>query len=136
VNTSSPIDLRQAALDCVSDMGDVFWDYDAVRDAARQYRDPSEVAADAIEKTLREVVLDASVSAGALLRAEYETLLSELSDEPPDDQIVGTLVTNAEWTERGAREVLVFSRQYGRSILRNALALAEAMEIEDGDAGF
>lgn len=70
-----------------------------------------------------------------LLQAEYETLLSELPDSPTEDQIIGTLVANADWTERGAREVLQLAQRYGTSILRNALALAAAMRIEDGSEG-
>jgi hypothetical protein len=129
MNTSPSTDLRQTALDCVSDMGDIFWDYNARRDASGQYRDPFEVAADAVEKTLREVVLDvlSANRADAILRDEYETLI--------DEQIIRTLVANADWTKNGASEVLQLARRYGTSILRNALALAAAMQIEDGSAG-
>ena len=137
MNTSPSTDLRQTALNCVSDMGDIFWDYDARRDASGQFRDPSEVAADAVEKTLREVVVDvlSANRADAILRAEYETLIAELPKTPTDEQIIGTLVANADWTRKGAREVLQLARRYGTSILRNALALAAAMQIEDGNAG-
>ena len=75
-----------------------------------------------------------AVSRDAILLFEYETLMAELPSTPTDEQIVGTLVANADWTERGAREVLQLARRYGTSILRNALALAEAMGIEDGDS--
>ena len=40
-----------------------------------------------------------------------------------------------DWTEQGAREVLQLARRYGTSVLRNALALAAAMKIEDGNVG-
>jgi len=46
-------DLRQMAIDCVSEMGDVFWDYDSRRDAHDEYRDPREIAIEEVEKTLR-----------------------------------------------------------------------------------
>jgi len=69
------------------------------------------------------------------LLAEYETLIAELPKAPTDEQIIGTLVANADWTRNGASEVLQLAQRYGTSILRNALALAEAMEIEDGNAG-
>jgi hypothetical protein len=135
MNTSPSTDLRQTALDCVSDMGDVFWDYKAARDAPLQFREPHDVAAEAIERTLREVVLDvlSTVRADSILRSEYETLVNELPKTPTDDQIIGWLVANADWTERGASEVLRLARAYGRFILRNALA--EAINIEDGSAG-
>ena len=137
MNTSPSTDLRQTALDCVYDMGDIFWDYDAQRDASGQYRDPFEVAAESVEKTLREVVLDVQGAnrADAMLRAEYETLIAELPKKPTDEQIIRTLVANADWTGNGASEVLQLARRYGTSILRNALALAAAMQIEDGNEG-
>lgn len=69
------------------------------------------------------------------LLAEYETIIADLGAEATDDQIVRALVERADWTERGAHEVLQLARRYGTSILRNALALAQAMNIEDGDAG-
>lgn len=40
-----------------------------------------------------------------------------------------------KWTAQGARKVLQLARRYGTSILRSALALAAAMQIEDGNAG-
>jgi hypothetical protein len=137
MNTSPATDLRQTALDCVSDMGDIFWDYGTRRDASGQYRDPCEVAADAVEKTLREVVFDVQGAnrADALLRAEYETLIAELPKKPTDGQIIRTLVANADWTRNGASVVLQLAQRYGTSVLRNALALAAAMQIEDGEAG-
>jgi len=137
MNTSPSTDLRQSAIDCVSDMGDIFWDYDAMRDAPGQYRDPREVATDAVERAFGEVVFDAlgANHAAISLRSEYETLIAELPETRTDQHIVGTLVANADWTDNGAREVLQLARRYGTSILRNALALAEAMKIEDGDAG-
>ena len=137
MNASLSTDLHQTAIDCVSEMGDIFWDYDPGRDTPRAYRDPTEVAVDAVEKTLREAIPDASSAnrAALSLRAEYETLAAELPESPTDEQLVGTLVANADWTPRGAREILKLARRYGTSILRNALALADALGIEDGDAG-
>jgi spore coat protein CotH len=38
-------------------------------------------------------------------------------------------------TEQGARTIVRLARQYGASIIRNALALATAMSIEDGEPG-
>ena len=69
------------------------------------------------------------------LLAEYETIVADLGTEATDDQIVRALVERSEWTGQGAREVLQLARGYGTSILRNAMALAETMNIEDGDAG-
>jgi hypothetical protein len=69
------------------------------------------------------------------LLAEYETIITDLGAEATDEQIVRALVERGDWTEQGAREVLQLARRYGTSILRNALALAAAMQIEDGNAG-
>ena len=69
------------------------------------------------------------------LLAEYETIITDLGADATDEQIVRALADRADWTEQGAREVLHLARGYGTSILRNALALAEAMRIEDGDVG-
>lgn len=69
------------------------------------------------------------------LLAEYDTIIAEVGEDATDDQVVAALVRDADWTEQGAREVLHLARQYGTSILRNALALASAMQIEDGEAG-
>jgi hypothetical protein len=69
------------------------------------------------------------------LLAEYETIITDLGAEATDEQIVRALVERGDWTEQGAREVLQLARRYGTSILRNALALAVAMQIEDGNAG-
>lgn len=70
-----------------------------------------------------------------VLIAEYDTLIARLGDNATDSQIIAALVRDADWTEQGAREVLQLARNYGTSILRNALALASAMQIEDGEAG-
>jgi len=69
------------------------------------------------------------------LLAEYETIIIDLGAEPTDQEIVRALVERGEWTEKGAREVLQLARRYGTSMLRNSLALATAMNIEDGNAG-
>ena len=69
------------------------------------------------------------------LLAEYETIVAELCDDPTDEDIIGALVVKAGWTRQGATAILMLSRVYGTAILRNALALANAMGIEDGESG-
>jgi hypothetical protein len=69
------------------------------------------------------------------LLAEYETIITEFSAHPTDEDIVGALVARGDWTKHGARAILMLARAYGTPILRNALALANAMGIEDGDSG-
>ena len=70
-----------------------------------------------------------------ILLAEYDNLIAKVGEGATDEQIVAALVRDAEWTEQGAQEVLHLARKFGTSILRNALALATAMQIEDGEAG-
>jgi len=137
MNTSSLVNLHQTALDCVSDMGDVFWDYDSFRHPNSESRDPRDVAADAVEKVLREVVIVAQASnrADAVLRSEYEAIVADLPGDPSDTELVNSLVAKAAWSETGANEIIRLARDYGTSILRNALALAAAMQIEDGSVG-
>ena len=67
-----------------------------------------------------------------VLLSEYEIIIAEVGEDATNEQIVAALVRDADWTEQGASEVLQLARKYGTSILRNALALASAMSIEDG----
>lgn len=69
-----------------------------------------------------------------VLASEYDTVIAEVGEDASDDQIVAVLMRDADWTEQGAREVLHLARKYGTSILRNALALAAAMRVEDGSS--
>lgn len=65
---------------------------------------------------------------------EYAQITSGVNSTN-DDEVVSRMIRDGEWTEDGARIVLELTRQYGTSILRNALALACALDIEDGNAG-
>jgi hypothetical protein len=69
------------------------------------------------------------------LLAEYEALIAALGEHPTDEQIVQSLVEQADWTERGAHSIVKLAREYGTAILRNALALADAMGVEDAASG-
>lgn len=66
---------------------------------------------------------------------EYQTLIVEVDDLDDDSKLERLLMTEAEWSQRGAHEILRLARYYGTFVLSNALALAEALEIEDGDCG-
>ncbi len=70
-----------------------------------------------------------------VLLSEYEVILAEVGEDATNEQIVAALVRDGDWTEQGASEVLQLAQKYGTSILRNALALASAMSIEDGTGG-
>lgn len=66
---------------------------------------------------------------------EYTTLLDALVPSPKDEEIRAFLIRHSEWSERGAATVLALAKHYGTFVLANALALAEALEVEDGEAG-
>jgi len=69
------------------------------------------------------------------LTDEYGKLLGELASTGEDEQIHELLVQHADWTSSGAAVLIRLARTYGTFVLANALALAETMEIEDGDVG-
>jgi len=135
--TSSSIDLHEMADDCVDNMGDIFWDYDARRDTLGDYRDPREVAVGTVERTLRRMVANLSSSEPNLsrLHAEYTAIIADLPTPLDRARLLRELVKQADWTEHSAREVLTLAQQYGTSALRKALALALVMGIEDGNVG-
>jgi hypothetical protein len=74
------------------------------------------------------------------LAPEYETLVWE-SMNPRSKRIDWTrlhrgLTETAEWTEDAATHLVHLARSYGAFVLRNALAIAVAADIEDGEMGF
>jgi hypothetical protein len=69
------------------------------------------------------------------LLSEYETIVTDLGEGATHEQIVRALVERGDWTEKGASAVVTLAQEYGVFVLRNALALAEALGIEDGAAG-
>jgi len=46
------------------------------------------------------------------------------------------LHNDMEWTQEGAVQVAALAREYGAFVLRNALALAVSLGIEDGELGY
>lgn len=70
-----------------------------------------------------------------VILCEYDAIIANVGEDATDAQLVAALVGEADWTEEGAHEVVQLARKYGTSILRNALALASAMNIEDGSSG-
>lgn len=69
------------------------------------------------------------------LLAEYEGLIAKTGEDATDEEIIAALTERQDWTDKGARAILTLARTYGTAILRNALALASAMNIEDGAGG-
>lgn len=70
------------------------------------------------------------------LSDEYRSLVDRMEDPTDTARLTASLVRDAEWTEEGAATVLMLAKQYGTFVLANATALAEALGIEDGEAGF
>ncbi|MDA8100615.1 MAG: hypothetical protein M0042_13440 [Nitrospiraceae bacterium] len=73
---------------------------------------------------------------------EYKTILKPAVKISADyinldsDKIEDLLVAEGEWTPSAAEHLLRLSKDYGSFMLRNALALSLALEIEDGALGF
>ncbi len=75
------------------------------------------------------------------LISEYKTVIFEarVSEIAPDvdwPRLAHLLVNSSGWTPNGAQELVMITRGYGIFMLRNALALALALGLEDGELGY
>ena len=68
----------------------------------------------------------------SMLEAYKEKSFGQLST----DHILSELSSNHDWTFQGAQAIFSLAKEYGAFMLRNAFALAIALEQEDGDLGF
>jgi len=72
--------------------------------------------------------------------SEYQGLLASAKVERVQtrdvDRLVQQLSRSHDWTELGARAIVSLANEYGAFMLRNALALAIALNKEDGNLGF
>ena len=72
--------------------------------------------------------------------AEYTDLVRSTTSDPKTtidrDAIVRKLSSEHDWTERGASVLVSLALDYGAFMLKNAHALAIALDKEDGDLGF
>ena len=72
------------------------------------------------------------------LLSEYNTVVAE-AGRPDSDEfwecLKGKLVTTSEWSNPAAEHLVTLARSYGSFVLRNAYALAFALELEDGELG-
>ena len=87
-------------------------------------------------------MIDDSAEINGLVE-EYKTLLQECDpnnrlaeDGLARDRLAGALAESADWTCQGAEALVHVVEDYGSFMLRNALALAIAMKIEDGQLGY
>jgi len=78
-----------------------------------------------------------------LLLEEYRTIAAEAlghadfgGRHKQEKRLVRELVTTGEWTPEAATHLTRLAHEYGTFMLRNALALAIALDIEDGELGY
>jgi hypothetical protein len=130
-------DIDRLTSQCIEAMGDIFWDFDAIRDASCDYTDPRTIASRCVLETLKKLQTwcDSDSESPVFLLDEYESIVESLPPEPTDGEVIAALVSEGDWTPEGATEVNRLARMYGWAILRNATALAEALGIEDGESG-
>jgi hypothetical protein len=69
------------------------------------------------------------------LYSEYASNLENIGVKSHESDLVAALFEQCDWSQSGAEVVVMLARQYGTFVLRNALALAAVLEIEDGSAG-
>lgn len=73
------------------------------------------------------------------LADEYQWLVKEATNRRHGinwNRLQQGLANDLEWTPQAAGHLVHLVRKYGAFMLRNALALAVAAEIEDGDLVF
>ena len=84
------------------------------------------------------------------LVAEYKELMEELLSKAEirkqkaeiaqtsvsAERLAAALAGRHDWSEAGAAAVVALAADYGSFMLRNALALALALDVEDGRLGF
>jgi hypothetical protein len=79
---------------------------------------------------------DADVTA---LVDEYKTLADEVGIEGDGSKesalLLRKLVQDGQWTQSAAEALARVATEYGTFFLRNALALAIALDVEDGSLG-
>jgi hypothetical protein len=66
---------------------------------------------------------------------EYRSLFDDVRSDARDS-LEEALMYEAEWTAEAATHLLQLATEYGSFMLRNALAISLALDIEDGDLGF
>lgn len=70
---------------------------------------------------------------------EYQDIAADWGDmhlfEEGQEDVAKALVRDHDWTPEGAKQLVELATKYGVFILRNALALAIALKLEDGTEG-
>ena len=72
--------------------------------------------------------------------SEYKGLLDSATGKDvkrlDTDRLIRDLSQAHDWTDHGARAIVSLANDYGAFMLRNALALAIALDKDDGDLNF
>lgn len=86
--------------------------------------------------------MDRRLSGLGVLVDEYRTLAVEATTsggvqdgDAGLDKVAAWLAGHGEWTPRAATELARLVEKYGAFVLRNAAALAIALDVEDGEEG-
>jgi hypothetical protein len=72
------------------------------------------------------------------LQDEYESYVARATNKNQEidlNKLINLLQSDGGWTSQGAETLVAVSQQYGSFMLRSALALALAANIEDGALG-
>lgn len=90
--------------------------------------------------------MESKMNAGEQLKVtiqEYGSALVGIADNGSSktDDVLWELVearltSDHGWTRDGAEQIAKLAHEYGAFMLRNALALAQVFEIEDGELGY
>lgn len=70
-----------------------------------------------------------------LLVEEYRSTLDGIASDD-SESLTRALQDGGDWTPDASEHLVALARNYGAFMLRNALAVAIALGIEDGDLGF
>jgi hypothetical protein len=70
-----------------------------------------------------------------MLVDEYKSIFADLNIDGNEIKLNHILRVECDWTEKGADTVLNLAKTYGSFVLRNALAVAIALDIQDGSIG-
>lgn len=129
-NIEEQIDLYAGS--CVIDMGDIFWDHEGASDSDGEHSDPFEAAFRAVRATLKAFAEENQLYAVSRSSAgeESEPIVVTQRESTVDGE-TPTIAKISETSERRADVVLQLARQYGSRLLREALAIAEDLRLEE-----
>jgi hypothetical protein len=67
----------------------------------------------------------------------YDDIATEFEGRmcPDEEEVAKILHDKHDWTDNGAKVVVDLAMKYGAFVLRNALALAIVLDVEDGSEG-